>query len=69
MGLPIWDPVSALRRRCRYAFRRVDVLTRLIPAIEVVLAASCVPVPEAAEGAMPVAIPPEEPIGDAGHRG
>lgn len=68
-GVPIGDPVGAVRRRCRDIFRREDVLTRLIPAIEDVLAAGGFPVPAAAEEAMPVAIPPAEVSGDAGHRG
>ena len=58
-----------MRRRCRDAFRRADVLSRLIPMIEDVLAAGGLPVPEAAPEAMPVAIPPQEGGGDAGHRG
>jgi CRISPR-associated protein Cas1 len=68
-GVPIGDPVGAVRRRCRDAFRRDDVLGRLIPAIEDVLAAGGLPVPPAAEEAMPVAIQPPEALGDAGHRG
>lgn len=68
-GIPIGEPVAAVRRRCRDAFRRTDILTRLIPTIEDVLAAGGLPVPEATEEAMPVAIPPPEPSGDAGHRG
>ena len=38
-GERIADPVAAVRRRCRDAFRRTDLLARLIPAIEDVLAA------------------------------
>ena len=68
-GVPINDPVGAVRRRCRDAFRRTDILSRLIPAIEEVLAAGGLPVPPAAEEAMPVAMPVREPSGDAGHRG
>lgn len=68
-GMPIGEPVAAVRRRCRDAFRRTDILTRLIPTIEDVLAAGGLPVPKATEEAMPVAIPPPEPSGDAGHRG
>jgi CRISPR-associated protein Cas1 len=68
-GVPIGDPVSAVRRRCRDAFRRDNILARLIPTIEDVLAAGGLPVPDAPEEAMPVAIPPPEGLGDAGHRG
>jgi len=68
-GRAVVDPVAEVRRRCRDAFRRSDVLTRLIPLIEEVLAAGGLPVPEAAEEAMPVAIPVAEGGGDAGHRG
>lgn len=68
-GAPVTDPVAAVRRRCRDAFRRDDVLSRLVPAIEDVLAAGGLPAPPPAEEAMPVAIPPPEALGDAGHRG
>lgn len=67
-GVPIGEPVGAVRRRCRDAFRREDVLGRLIPAIEDVLAAGGLPVPPPADEAMPVAIPLPEALGDAGHR-
>lgn len=68
-GQPITDPVAAVRRRCRDAFRRTGLLSRLIPAIEEVLSAGGLPVPPAAEEAMPVAIRDKEASGDAGHRG
>lgn len=68
-GQKITDPVAAVRRRCRDAFRRENVLGRLIPAIEDVLSAGGLPVPPPAEEAMPVAIPLPEELGDAGHRG
>lgn len=68
-GRAVTDPVAEVRRRCRDAFRRADVLGRLIPLIEEVLAAGGLPVPEAPEEAMPVAIPVAEGGGDAGHRG
>jgi CRISPR-associated protein Cas1 len=68
-GIPIGQPVGAVRRRCRDAFRREDMLGRLIPAIEDVLAAGGLPIPGAAKEAMPVAIPLPEELGDAGHRG
>jgi CRISPR-associated protein Cas1 len=68
-GRLVVDPVADVRRRCRDAFRRGDVLARLIPLIEEVLAAGGLPVPDAPEEAMPVAIPMAEGGGDAGHRG
>lgn len=68
-GRAVADPVAEVRRRCRDAFRRSDVLARLIPLIEEVLAAGGLPVPEAPEEAMPIAIPNAEGGGDAGHRG
>ena len=68
-GEPIGNPVGAVRRRCRDAFRRQNTLAQLIPAIEDVLAAGGLPVPPDPEEAMPVAIPLAEVSGDAGHRG
>lgn len=68
-GQPVTDPVATVRRRCRDAFRRTGLLAKLIPAIEDVLAAGGLPVPPAADEAMPVAIPDKEASGDAGHRG
>lgn len=68
-GEPISNPVGAVRRRCRDAFRRENTLAKLIPAIEDVLAAGGLPVPPDPEEAMPVAIPLAEASGDAGHRG
>jgi CRISP-associated protein Cas1 len=54
-GCLVSDPVGEVRRRCRDAFRRSQILTRLIPTIEQVLAAGGMPVPEAPPEAMPVA--------------
>ncbi|WP_246047819.1 hypothetical protein [Hankyongella ginsenosidimutans] len=62
------DPVGEVRRRCRDSFRRTNLLERLIPLIEEVLASTGRTPPEAPEEAMPVAIP-ETPSGDSGHRG
>ena len=63
------DPVAEVRRRCRDVFRRSQILTRLIPAIEEVLAAGGLPVPEAPPETMPVAFEDAEKLGDDGHRG
>ena len=68
-GKPVTDPVGEVRRRCRDAFRRTNVLSRLIPLIEEVLTAGGLPVPEAPPEAMPVAFTDPEGLGDAGHRG
>ena len=68
-GVEISDPVASVRRRCRDAFRRDDILSRLVPAIEDVLSAGGLPVPPATPEAMPLAIPNGAQVGDAGHRG
>ena len=68
-GQPVQDPVAAVRRRCRDAFRRTDVLSRLVPLIEEVLAAGGLPVPEVSPEAMPIAFEEPRSVGDAGHRG
>jgi CRISPR-associated protein Cas1 len=68
-GSLVSDPVAEVRRRCRDAFRRSQILTRLIPTIEEVLAAGGLPVPEAQPEAMPVAFEDVEKLGDDGHRG
>jgi CRISPR-associated protein Cas1 len=67
-GRSIADPVAEVRRRCRDAFRRTDLLTRLIPLVEEVLTAGNMPLPEAPPEAMPVAIRDPEGPGDAGLR-
>lgn len=58
-----------VRRACRDAFRRADLLGRLIPGIEDMLAAAGVAPPAAPEDAQPVAFETERGPGDAGHRG
>jgi CRISP-associated protein Cas1 len=68
-GRPISDPVGEVRRHCRDAFRQSQILTRLIPTIEDVLAAGGLPVPKAAPEAMPAAFEDVEKFGDDGHRG
>ncbi len=68
-GVLISDPVGEVRRRCRDAFRRSNILSRLIPTIEEVLAAGGLPIPEAPPEAMPVAFEDVEKFGDDGHRG
>ena len=68
-GRPVTDPVAAVRRRCRDAFRRTNVLARLIPLIEEVLAAGGPEMPEAPPEAMPVAFEELTEMSDVGHRG
>ncbi len=68
-GQSVADPVGVVRRRCRDAFRRTDLLSRLIPLVEEVLAAGGLKLPEAPEEAMPVAFVDPAGMGDAGHRG
>jgi CRISPR-associated protein Cas1 len=68
-GTRVLDPVAMVRRRCRDAFRRTNLLARLIPAIEDCLAAGGLAVPEAPAEALPVAFADDPELGDAGHRG
>nr|WP_237182653.1 type I-E CRISPR-associated endonuclease Cas1e [Roseomonas marmotae] len=68
-GRLVTEPIAEVRRRCRDAFRQADVLSRLIPLIEEVLAAGGLPLPEAPVEAMPVAFTDPDRQGDAGHRG
>jgi CRISPR-associated protein Cas1 len=68
-GDTVVDPVAAVRRRCRDAFRRENILARLIPLIETLLSAGGLTAPEAPEEAMSIAIPNPPELGDAGHRG
>jgi len=60
---------SAVRRECRDAFRRSDLLGRIIPTIEEVLSAGGLQRPEAPEDAQPPAFEDSSPSGDIGHRG
>jgi CRISPR-associated protein Cas1 len=68
-GRPVTDPVAEVRRRCRDAFRRTNVLARLIPLIEEVLAGGGLELPEPPPEAMPVAFEEPTEMGDVGHRG
>jgi CRISPR-associated protein Cas1 len=63
------QPEGEVRRACRDVFRRANLLERLIPGIEEMLAAGGLPLPEAPPEAQPIAIPEERKLGDAGHRG
>jgi len=59
---------STVRGECRDAFRRTNLLERIIPMMEEVLAAGGVPPPSPPEDAQPPAFE-ETPSGDPGHRG
>jgi CRISPR-associated protein Cas1 len=65
------NPRSAdreVRLACRDMFRQTDLLSKLIPLIEEVLAAGEIPPPQAPPDALPPAIPEPDSLGDAGHR-
>ena len=61
-------PEREVRLACRDIFRRTRLMEKIIPTIEDVLATGGIAKPEPHEEAMPVAIPNEKGIGDAGHR-
>ena len=63
------SPEQEVRHRCRDAFRRTNLLGRIIPTIEDVLAAGGMQAPDKPQDALGPAIPEREKIGDAGHRG
>lgn len=62
------DPVRAVRLACRDSFRRSGLLKRLIPAIEDVLMAGEISVPQASADMVGPAFADGKPSGDAGHR-
>lgn len=62
------QPDRAVRLACRDMFRQTDLLARLIPLIENVLAAGEIQVPEPPPDMLPPAIPQPESIGNPGHR-
>jgi len=62
------NPEREVRQACRDVFRESKLLSRIIPGIEDVLAAGGLKPPKAHEEAVPVAIPNEKGLGDAGHR-
>lgn len=63
------QPEGEVRRACRDVFRKTNLLEKLIPGIEEVLAAGGLEVPEPPPEAQPVAFEDKKSIGDAGHRG
>ena len=62
------EPERTVRLACRDVFRETNLLSRIIPTIEQVLAAGDMTPPEPSEEAVPIAIPNAESLGDAGHR-
>jgi len=62
------NPEQAVRYACRDAFRKTQLLQRIIPTIEEVLVAGGLPLPETPDDAQPPAIPNKEGLGDDGHR-
>ena len=62
------NPERETRLACRDMFRKTQLLDRIIPTIEDVLSAGEIERPEPHPEAMPIAIPNEESMGDAGHR-
>ena len=65
---PSGNPERAVRLGCRDIFRQTRLLDRIIPDIEMLLAAGEIPRPEAAVDAVGPAIANPESLGDAGHR-
>ncbi len=63
------NPERDVRIACRDMFRQSKLLKRIIPAIEEILAAGGLKMPEPAPESVEPAIPNKEGIGDAGHRG
>jgi CRISPR-associated protein Cas1 len=63
------DVMQAVRHACRDAFRRTNLLARLIPSIEEMLSAGELPLPEPAPEAVGPAFADPEASGDVGHRG
>jgi CRISPR-associated protein Cas1 len=61
-------PEMATRHACRDAFRRANILSRLIPTIEDVLTAGGLPLPPPLDDAVVPAFPDPAPTGDAGMR-
>lgn len=62
------EPSRAVRRACRDSFRKANLLERIIPAIEEVLAAGGIERPPAPADTIGPAFIQGEQSGDAGHR-
>lgn len=62
------EPERMVRRACRDIFRQTNLLKKIIPSIEEVLAAGELKPPSPPDEAVPVAIPNPASLGDVGHR-
>lgn len=62
------EPERKVRLACRDIFREQQILKKIIPSIEEILAAGGIEPPKAPKESVPPAIPSAEGIGDAGHR-
>lgn len=63
------DPEGQVRRGCRDMFRQTRLLKKIIPAIEDILSAGGLPMPDSPENAVQPAFQDPEGLGDDGHRG
>lgn len=63
-----FQPERKVRLGCRDLFRQTKLLGKIIPTIQEVLAAGELEPPKPPDDALPIAIPEEKGIGDAGHR-
>lgn len=62
------QPDRQVRIACRDSFRQTQLLKKIIPSIEEILASGGIAPPSPPEDAQPPAIPEPEKIGDEGHR-
>lgn len=62
------SPEREVRLACRDIFKQSNILARIIPTIEQILAAGEIQLPKPPEEAVEIAIPNKESLGDAGHR-
>jgi len=62
------SPDRQVRLACRDVFRTSNLLEKIIPTIEEVLAAGEIQPPKAPPESVPPAIPNPDPLGDKGHR-
>ena len=62
------DPERAVRIACRDIFRKTQILTKIIPTIEEILAAGGLQRPTPCPENVPIAIPDKEQLDDDDHR-
>jgi len=65
---PSGNPERLVRLGCRDIFRQTRLLDRIIPDIEIMLAAGEIAPPQASADAVGPAIANPDSLGDAGHR-